>query len=88
MATGAREMNILLQFNTEALVVCGIGGVIGIMLGIITALGVTMFDVKVAITPAPSVLAFFCAFVTGLLFGYLPARKAAKLDPVVALSSE
>lgn len=88
MATGAREMNILLQFNTEALVVCGIGGVIGVTLGIVTALGATMFDVKVAITPAPSVLAFFCAFVTGLLFGYLPARKAAKLDPVVALSSE
>lgn len=88
MATGAREMNILLQFNTEALVVCGIGGVIGVLLGIGMALGSTMFDVKVAITPAPSVLAFFCAFATGLLFGYLPARKAAKLDPVVALSSE
>ena len=88
MATGARMGNILVQFNTEALVVCGVGGIIGVMLGISTALALSGLGLNIAINPMPSVLAFTCAFLTGLVFGYLPARKAARLDPVVALSSE
>jgi macrolide transport system ATP-binding/permease protein len=88
MATGARTANILLQFNTEALVVCGIGGLIGVGLGFATGLLAQAFGMKVAFTATPAVLAFFSAFATGLLFGYLPARKAAHLDPVVALASE
>jgi macrolide transport system ATP-binding/permease protein len=88
MATGARTANILLQFNTEALVVCGIGGLIGVGLGFAAGLVAQAFGMKVAFTVAPAVLAFFSAFATGLLFGYLPARKAAYLDPVVALASE
>jgi macrolide transport system ATP-binding/permease protein len=46
------------------------------------------FDVSVAFSPGPALLAFTCAVVTGLVFGYLPAKKAAGLDPVVALASE
>jgi macrolide transport system ATP-binding/permease protein len=88
MATGARMSNILLQFNTEALVVCGIGGLVGVALGIAVALIVQSFGVAVLLSPLPAVLAFSCAFLTGLLFGYLPARKAAQMDPVVALSYE
>ena len=88
MATGARMNNILLQFNTEALVVCGVGGLIGVMLGIGTGLALGSFGLHIAINPLPSFLAFSCAFMTGLIFGYLPARKAARLDPVVALASE
>ena len=88
MATGARMNNILLQFNTEALVVCGVGGLIGVMLGIGTGLALSSFGLHIAIKPLPSFLAFSCAFMTGLIFGYLPARKAARLDPVVALASE
>lgn len=88
MATGARMSNILLQFNTEALVVCGIGGLVGVALGIAVALIVQTFGVAVLLSPLPAVLAFSCAFLTGLLFGYLPARKAAQMDPVVALSYE
>ena len=88
MATGARMNNILLQFNTEALVVCGVGGLIGVLLGIGTGLALSSFGLHIAINPLPSFLAFSCAFMTGLIFGYLPARKAALLDPVVALSSE
>ena len=42
----------------------------------------------VKVSAGPVVLAFACAFLTGLVFGYLPARKAAALDPVVALASE
>jgi macrolide transport system ATP-binding/permease protein len=88
MATGARMQNILLQFNTEALVVCGIGGLVGVALGIAVALVVQHFGVAILLSPLPAVLAFSCAFLTGLLFGYLPARKAAQMDPVVALSYE
>jgi macrolide transport system ATP-binding/permease protein len=88
MATGARTANILLQFNTEALVVCGIGGLIGVALGFAAGFVAEAFGMNVAFTVMPAVLAFFSAFATGLLFGYLPARKAANLDPVVALASE
>jgi macrolide transport system ATP-binding/permease protein len=88
MATGARKLNILLQFNTEALVVCSIGGVIGIALGFATAFVFSQFDKPVEYSIGPVALAFSCAFLTGLLFGYLPARKAASLDPVVALGAE
>ncbi|HTN65201.1 MAG TPA: MacB family efflux pump subunit [Burkholderiaceae bacterium] len=88
MATGARTGDILLQFNTEALVVCGIGGLIGVAGGFAAGLVAQAFGMKVVFTAMPALLAFFSAFATGLLFGYLPARKAANLDPVVALSSE
>ena len=88
MATGARMINILLQFNTEALVVCSIGGLLGIGGGLLVAWIANQLGQPVEYSLAPIVLAFSSAFLTGLLFGYLPARKAAKLDPVVALSTE
>jgi macrolide transport system ATP-binding/permease protein len=88
MATGARMRDILLQFNTEALVVCGIAGLIGVALGLAAAVLVQTLGTSVVFSPGPPLLAFSCAFITGLLFGYLPARKAARLDPVVALASE
>ncbi len=88
MATGARMRDILLQFNTEAIVVCGIGGLAGVALGLGAAAAAGALGMSVAFSPAPAVLAFSCAFLTGVLFGYLPARKAARLDPVAALASE
>jgi macrolide transport system ATP-binding/permease protein len=88
MAVGARRRDILLQFNTEAAVVCTLGGILGVLLGYGAGYIVKMFEVPVIFSPLPAVLAFSCAFATGVLFGYLPARKAALLDPVVALSAE
>jgi macrolide transport system ATP-binding/permease protein len=88
MATGARAGNILLQFNTEAMVVCGIGGIAGVLLGIGVALLCQWFGMAIVLSAIPAMLAFSCAFLTGLLFGYLPARKAARMDPVAALAYE
>ncbi len=88
MASGARRLNILLQFNTEALVVCAIGGVLGVLGGLAVAWLARSLGQPVVFSLTPVLLAFGSAFATGLLFGYLPARKAARLDPVVALSTE
>lgn len=88
MATGARGRDILLQFNIEAVVVCCIGGLLGIASGVAIAKGLGHFGQAAVFTPMPSVLAFGCALATGLIFGYLPARKASRLDPVTALSAE
>ena len=88
MATGARERNILQQFLIEAVVVSALGGAIGVAAGLIAASVIAAFDTPIQYSLTPVLLAFGCAFATGLLFGWLPARKAARLDPVVALSSE
>jgi len=88
MATGARMRDIMLQFNIEAAVVCIIGGLLGLGIGFSAGWGVSLFDVSVSFSAGPPIVAFSSAVLTGLLFGYLPARKAARLDPVVALSSE
>ena len=88
MATGARTRNILQQFLTEAIVVSGIGGLIGVAGGIAAGLVVLAFGTPVIFTLPPIVLAFSCATITGLVFGFAPALKAAQLDPVVALAGE
>ncbi|WP_417521456.1 MacB family efflux pump subunit [Marinobacter sp.] len=88
MATGARARHILQQFLLEALAVSALGGVIGVGLGLGAAALVAHFGTPISYSLLPVLLAFGCAFGTGLLFGFLPARKAAGLDPVTALAAE
>ena len=88
MATGARTRDILLQFVTEAVVVCLSGGLLGVALGVGIALVVDAFGTRTILSLPPILMAFTCAVSTGLLFGYLPARKGALMDPVAALASE
>jgi macrolide transport system ATP-binding/permease protein len=88
MATGARMRDILLQFNIEAAVVCATGGVMGILVGLVAGLGLRFSGMAVIFSISPALLAFVCASATGLLFGYLLARQAARLDPVLALAAE
>jgi macrolide transport system ATP-binding/permease protein len=88
MATGARQQDILAQFLAEAIVVSGVGGVIGVAVGIGVGLLLQAFEMSIRFTSGPMILAFSCATATGLVFGFAPARKAARLDPVVALANE
>jgi macrolide transport system ATP-binding/permease protein len=88
MATGARMRDILQQFLAEAVAVSALGGLIGVAVGLSAAALIGALGTPVQFSVFPVALAFGCAFATGLVFGYMPARKAAGLDPVVALSSE
>ncbi|MEN5277410.1 MacB family efflux pump subunit [Brucella sp. TWI432] len=88
MATGARRRDILLQFITEALTVSAIGGAIGVLVGLGAATLAGLAGLTIGYSAGPVLLAFACAFATGLVFGFLPARKASRLLPAVALSSE
>src|SRR5688572_19578814 len=88
MATGARMRDILQQFLTEAVAVSALGGLIGVAGGLGAAALIGALGTPVQFSMFPVALAFGCAFATGLVFGYMPARKAAGLDPVVALASE
>ena len=88
MATGARQRDILRQFLTEALMLSVVGGVAGVALAFIVGGVLVLFDVAVGFSLIAIIGAFGCALVTGVTFGFMPARKAARLDPVTALTSE
>ncbi|KCZ82592.1 putative macrolide efflux ABC transporter permease/ATP-binding protein [Hyphomonas adhaerens MHS-3] len=88
MATGARRSDIMSQFLIESLVVGGLGGVAGVLIGFGVCFLLGANGMPIAVTLTPAALAFTSAMVTGLVFGLLPARKAAHLDPVTALASE
>ena len=88
MATGARRSDIMIQFVVEALVVGGLGGIVGVLFGLGVCFILAKSGMTIAVTAMPAILAFTSALGTGLVFGLLPARKAARLDPVTALASE
>jgi len=91
MAVGARRGDIMQQFMTEAILVCLIGGVLGIALSLaigplFTKLAADMLTAVYSWQAAA--IAFFCSTLIGMIFGYLPARQAARMDPVVSLASK
>ncbi|MEG0225582.1 MAG: MacB family efflux pump subunit [Comamonas sp.] len=88
MATGARQRDILRQFLTEAVLVTLVGGTAGVLAGLAIGAALIIADVPVVFSATAMAGAFGCAVATGLLFGFMPARTAARLDPVVALAGK
>ena len=90
MAIGARQSNILQQFLIEAVLICLIGGVTGILLsGVIGLLFNTfMSDFAMAFSTASIIAAVAFSTLIGVVFGYMPAKRAAQLDPITALARE
>jgi macrolide transport system ATP-binding/permease protein len=90
MAVGARTRDIMQQFLIEAVLVCLIGGVLGIIvaLGFGLVFGLFSTDFKLVYSAASIISAFLCSTLIGVIFGFLPARNAARLDPVTALARD
>jgi len=88
MATGARQRDILRQFLTEAVMLSVVGGLAGIGLALLVGGALLLGKITIAFEWLAVFGAFGCALVTGVVFGFMPARKAARLDPVAALTSE
>ncbi len=89
MAIGARGIDILLQFLTEAILISITGGVIGVVLGISASKLVTVFlSWPTLVSEYSVILSFAVCAITGVFFGYYPAQKASRLDPIEALRYE
>jgi putative ABC transport system permease protein len=89
LAVGAAPREILVQFLTEAIIVSLTGGILGILVGVAIPLSVQLFaDVRIPISPLAIVVAFGVSCMVGLIFGMLPANRAAHLNPTEALRYE
>ncbi len=89
LAIGALGHEVLLQFLIEAVVLAAIGGLLGIAIALGASVGITaLMDVPYGFDPVINLLAFAFAALIGVVFGYFPARRAARLDPIQALRHE
>ncbi|MCG6899692.1 MAG: ABC transporter permease [Gammaproteobacteria bacterium] len=89
LAIGALEREVLLQFLVEAVVLSSFGGLLGILLAVATTYGLAaMMGMPVLLDPGIMLLAFLFSAAVGVIFGFFPARKAARQDPIEALRYE
>jgi putative ABC transport system permease protein len=89
LAIGALEREVLMQFLIEAVVLAAIGGLIGIVLATGASIGLSaVMDVPYVFNPGVNLLSFLFSAGIGVVFGYFPARRAARLDPIEALRHE
>ncbi|MBA3940505.1 MAG: multidrug ABC transporter substrate-binding protein [Sphingopyxis sp.] len=89
LAIGALAREVQLQFLTEAVVLCCFGGVVGIALAFLLSWGMaSVIDVPFLFNPLVNALSFFFSALMGITFGFYPARRASKLDPIEALRHE
>ncbi len=91
MAVGARSSNVLQQFLIEAILICLFGGILGVFIALLISFSLQWFligDWKITCQPIAIISGIICSTIIGMIFGYLPARHAANLSPVDALSRE
>ena len=89
LAIGALEREVLLQFLIEAVVLAGLGGIVGIVLATGASVGLSaLMDVPYVFNPSVNLLSFVFSAAIGVVFGYFPARRAARLNPIDALRHE
>ena len=89
LAIGALEREVLLQFLIEAVVLSSFGGVTGILLATAASIGLSsLMGIPYVFDPSINLLAFLFSAAIGVIFGFFPARRAARLDPIVALRHE
>ena len=89
LAIGALEREVLLQFLIEAVVLAGLGGLVGIVLATGASIGLSaLMDVPYVFNPGVNLLSFVFSAAIGVVFGYFPARRAARLNPIDALRHE
>ncbi|MEW6290610.1 MAG: ABC transporter permease [Thermodesulfobacteriota bacterium] len=89
LAIGALEREVLLQFLVEAVVLSSFGGLIGILLAVTGSIGLArLLNIPFIFNPGIMVIAFLFSAAVGIIFGFFPARKAARLDPIDALRHE
>ena len=89
LAIGALEREVLLQFLVEAVALSALGGIVGIILATLASIGLAkVMQIPFLFDPGINLLAFLFSAAIGVLFGYFPARRAARLDPIDALRHE
>ena len=89
LAIGATEREVLMQFLVESVVLSLFGGILGILLATLMSLGLSsLMNVPLVFDPLIFIIAFFFSAAIGVIFGYFPARRAARLDPIEALRHE
>ena len=89
LAVGALESEVLLQFLIEAVVLSAFGGIVGVIIATVASYWLsTLMGVPYAFDLSINVLAMLFSALIGVVFGFFPARNAARMDPIVALRHE
>ena len=89
MAIGARRSDIVVQFLAESTLISVGGGLIGVILGVVVSKIITeMFEILTIISPFSVFIAFGVSVFIGIIFGYMPAKRAAERDPIESLRYE
>ena len=89
LAIGALEKEVLMQFLIEAITISALGGLIGIVIAFFISMGLSsLLDLPFTFDISVAIIAFLFSAFIGILFGYLPAKRASRLNPIDALRHE